>query len=473
MTEVKVVEPQFPFYGVVRRLHHGEGLALSEKPFTPWAVNVRPSEQISGRLRGGSRCGLTEFLDGTQPAFPTTDIVTEGGDQIVTEGGDYIVTEGVAGDANNAAGMAEAMRAYGITNVTAVATSGTAPTGYTLGCVYRDRLILSGSDHIVYMSRQGDFTDWNYGGDVEDAGRAFAFQCSESTEIGDTVTALIPHRDRFLLAATSKGIWAMSGDPTDDGSLKWVSRDVGVVAENAWCKVGDEIFFLSHDGLYKVNPDGSGLENVTGDKLPSELSNISTDTVSVKMGYNFNDDGIYIFLVGEDYHWVYDLNFGGFWPFTIPTVNLPDAVFEHESKLMLWDGFSKFWTVEGDDDDGTDIESHVLLGPFRFGSARSFGLLSLIQGIVDTEGTVTWSIIKAETAQDACDNAKAAVDAYVAGDVDTAAGYVAFSGDWSGGRSYVTHPRVRGMWLVVWLRSADQWAFESLALETVDGGGWR
>jgi len=152
---------------------------------------------------------------------------------------------------------------------------------------------------------------------------------------------------------------------------------------------------------------------------------------------------------------------------------VPTAAFVYDGELVLWDGSTSYWQVGGDDDDGTDIESHVILGPFRFGDARDYGMIQVVQGLVDTSGSVTWNVIVSDTAQGACDDAKAAVDAYVSGDTTTAATYVKFSGTWSDGRSYVSHPRVRGMWTCLWLRSTDKWAFESIALEASAVGGWR
>ena len=495
---VQVVEPQWPNYGVVRRLGHFGNFALSEKPFTPWCVNVRPDDPFVHRFRGGSRLGLTDISpadmmameadgvlmleggdyllhEGASEDIPSGQVLTEDGTPIWTEDGEEIVADNVAATESLSASVAESIRAFGVDSITAVASDGTAPTDYTLGCVYRDRLVLGGADHIVYMSRQGDWTDWDYGADVEDAQRAFLFQCSEAAEIGDTVTAIVPHRDMAMFASTKKGLWVMNGDPVDGGSLRWVSRDVGILTNTAWCKAGDTLYFLSHDGLYSVNADGSGLKCLSGDSLPSELVDINTDTVSVFLGHNHDDDGVYIFLVGDDYHWFFDFNFNGFWPFTLPAANDPEAVFTHNGQMVLYDGTSSYWTTGGDDDDGTDIESHVVLGPFRFGSGVEFGILSAIHAAIDTDtgGSVTWNIITGDSAQDVCADAKSAIEAYMDDDTTTASGYVSASGTWSDGRSFFSHPRVRGMWMAVWLYSTDKWAFEAMSLEAANAGGWR
>lgn len=491
---VQIVEPQWPVHGVVRRTGHWGNFALGEKPFTPWSVNCRPDDPIMGRYRGGSRPGLTDIavgylllleqsglfriegggflvLEGIGDDLPGMQILTEDGVPIWTESGSDLETDSPTAEAALMMDTFEAIRAFGVANITAVASDGTAPTDYTLGCVYRDRLVLSGADHIVYMSRSGDWTDWDYGADVEDAQRAFVYQLSEAGEQGKQVTAVVPHRDSVLWASTRTTLWALDGDPADSGNQRWVSRDVGILSNTSWCKAGDTLFFLSHDGLYSLS--GNDLKNISGDKLPDELSDIDPDDVTVLMGYSHADDGIYIFLVGSTYHWFFDLTFGGFWPFKLSSAHQPEAVFQYDGQMVLWDGSSGYWTPSGTTDDGTAIQSHVLIGPFRFGSAIEQSILSAIHAVVDTSGSVTWALIKADTAEEVCANGKAAIDAYVSGDTATANGYVSASGTWTDGRSFFSHPRVSGMWAGLWLRSASTWAFEALSLEVSSAGGWR
>ena len=115
---VQVVEPQWPNYGVVRRLGHFGNFALSEKPFTPWCVNVRPDDPFVYRFRGGSRIGLTDIspadmlalessgvlmlesgdyllLEGVSSSLPTGQVLTEEGAPIWTEAGDEVLTDNV------------------------------------------------------------------------------------------------------------------------------------------------------------------------------------------------------------------------------------------------------------------------------------------------------------------------------------------------------------------------------------------
>jgi hypothetical protein len=310
---------------------------------------------------------------------------------------------------------------------------------------------------------------------VEDAGRAFLYQLSEAGEIGGTVTAVIPHRDGHLLAATSHSLWVVEGDPAaPNGTLRNVSRDVGVVSGTAWTKVGDTIIFLALDGLYSVGADGGNLESLSGSKLPEELSDVDPLNYQVRMGYRHVEQGVYIFVEGDTQHWFFDFNFQGFWPFQLPSITVA-AAFVSAGELIVWDSAGLFWTFQGEDDNGTDVQSHVLLGPFRASQGMDYTLLSLLQGSVETEpdGSLTWRIITGETAEQACSRGQDAVNNYVAGDTTTAATYVVSSGTWSDGRSYLSHPRTRGMWQVLWLQSNDVWAFEGVTAEIEPVGRWR
>jgi hypothetical protein len=472
MAERKILEPRFPLSGVVRRLGHWGDAAQSEKPYAPWAVNMRPDDPFENRLRGGSRPGILPYVYHDEPAWDTGELTDESGNTIVTETGETI-TVPIMGVPSLYPSIIEAMNAYGYGKLPEVlnATVGTAPTGCAIGCMYRDRLVVAGGK-VVYMSRQGEYGDWGYGNDVEDAGRAFLYQLSEAGELGKTVTALIPHKDSVLIAATDYGLWALEGDPVDGGSLRCVSRDVGIISQTAWTKVGDTIFFLAYDGLYSMRANGADLKNVSGDRLPEELDDV--DPVNYKTMLGYHDNGVYIFIVGDQYHWFYDLEHGGFWPFKLPIAVA--AAFIVGGELLVKDTSDNLWTLNGEDDNGTDIQSHVLFGPLRAADAPHFqAILSSINGSVDVEpgGQVAWRIITGDTAESVCRRSQDAVDNYLDGDTTTALSVVEASGTWNDGRSWTAHPRVRAAWIMVWLHSNDVWAFDNMLLELTPAGQWR
>ncbi|MCH8114651.1 MAG: DUF1501 domain-containing protein [Chloroflexi bacterium] len=68
--------------------------------------------------------------------------------------------------------------------------------------------VVAGADNAVYMSRQGDFADWDFGADVEDSGRAVAFQLGEAA--ADVIDS--PYREGNVLPGDVTGAGAKLRD---------------------------------------------------------------------------------------------------------------------------------------------------------------------------------------------------------------------------------------------------------------------
>jgi len=367
---------------------------------------------------------------------------------------------------------------------TLVATAGTVPSGCTHGCFYRDRLVLGGE--CLYFARQDDPTDWDYGGDVEDLGRAIMVPLSEASEHGGTTTVIMPFQDASAVAATQRSLWLLEGDPAATGGLKNLSRGVGVIGPRAWCSVqdaraGDAVMrhafvFLSELGLFMISPSGDGLQSLGEDRIPEELKNIP-DTSTVSLVYSPEHRGVFIFVVpasGAGTHWFFDLAHQGFWPVVLDTNHQPTAACHHDGSVLLAGKDGTIRSIGGDDDDGEDIDSYVLIGPLRGHGPDTFGQLTRIHGMIgEGSADVSWRIIVGNTAEEACANGEAAITAYQAGETATAEGYAKASGVWHAGRSQTRYPRVRAMWVCVLLMASDPWAYESITIESRDAGTWR
>ncbi|MBU2177556.1 MAG: hypothetical protein KJ556_20890, partial [Gammaproteobacteria bacterium] len=295
--------------------------------------------------------------------------------------------------------------------------------------VYRDRaVVLDGA--IIQVSRVGDHDDFDFSKDVSDTLRATLFSLAEGGETPSSVVTVVPHKDSHLLCFTATKTWILSGDPTG-GTLRNVSREVGIIAENAWCVNHDMVYFLSSRGLYSIGADGSGLKPISEDKIPEHLIDISDD--DCVLDYNHSDGGVYIHLTSSP-SWFYDTERDQFWPF-----------------------------------DTTESASHLLIGPLRIGGPNHHGLLQTITAIMaQGSGTVTWRIVGATTAEEVAANGKLAITASIAGsDFDQ---YVDAEGSCEAGRSNTQYPRVRSPWIVLWLSSTETWAYESIVLEIVPWG---
>jgi len=499
LAKPQTIELRFPSLGVVRRTVQ-ERVASAVSYPAVWASNVRLDDPLDRRLRGGSRPGLTKFVAddmGTTIAdiahISVSSAAGGASDILVVLVNSTIKT--VENGTTTTYGSAPAsglfvtgqQHAFVITTSAIVkvnpktgsisnlsASAGTIPTNCTFGAIYRDRMCLSGKDNAIYMSRQGDYTNWSFGVDVSRAGRAIPFQLSLGADVGPLPTALIAHKDSYLLAASARTLWVVRGDPGGAGQLVRVSENVGIVSSRAWCTIEDQVCFLAEDGLYRISADGSDLKALS-ENIPAELRDVDTSTVTVRMGYEHDRKTVHVFLrtaSGSDTHWVYELIGEAWWPVRIQDDHSPVAVAQHKGELLLAGGDGYIRQVGGDDDDGTAIDSHVVLGPIRLANSGFHGIARSLHTIMaQGSGTVTWRFVTGDTADEASDNAKLAIEAFQAG--SDYSNYVKASGAISAGRSPWAYPRVRSPWLCLWYQSSSKWAFESTILERAEAGRWR
>ena len=521
------MELRFPMRGVERR-----GSLRStpdDRGAWPavWAANVRTEDNLDRRLRGGSRQGLTKYTatdqggtisdiasinlssatgesellfvlvdstintvtGGTTTVGPVATLVDSAGDTIQ----DVSLNDIVVGDLTAPAsgflvtGQQE-VYAVGTASIvwmdpktgqtsTLKASAGTIPLNCTFGAIYRDRLCLSGDDNAIYMSKQGDYTNWDFGAYFEDPGRAVAFQLSLSSDVGPLPTAMIPCKDSYMICGSARTLWVVNGDPTT-GELKRISEHIGIIGSRAWCKFDETIIFLSEEGLFMIGANGSGLTPLTPESVPDELRAVNLSTKTVSLGWDQDRKAVHIYVrttaaaVLTDTHWIYEIGAKAFWPMHIPNAHSPIVVAQHAGELLLAgeDGYIR--KVSGDDDDGTSIESHVAIGPLRLGSANHFGrILNMHASLASGGGTVTWRVVTGDTAEDAADNVKLAIEAFQAG--NSYATYVKATGTWTSGRAIMSYPRVRSIWICLWLESTAKWAYEGVVLESIPSGKWR
>ncbi len=297
---------------------------------------------------------------------------------------------------------------------------------------YRDR-VLTFDGRAITASRMGSDSDTTLSADVSDALRPALFQFSEAGQQGNSVVALVPHKDSFLLGFTASETWVQQGDPLS-GARRRLSDQVGIIGANAWCVAHDTVYFLSSRGLHSVGADGSGLQSLSEDKIPEDLTGVSD--AACTLTYNHADRGVYIHLT-EDPDWFYDIARESFWPF-----------------------------------DTTTTDSHVLVGPFLVGQANAYGRVLNVHGTIAAgSANVTWRLVTGDTAEEAADDGKAAIVAALASeDYDS---YVAASGTWSAGRSHLAYPKTRAIWALLWLHGTGNWAWEAASLEAMTSGRWR
>jgi len=505
----------FPISGVARR----DGYEQTPPFATPWAVNVRGICSLERRKRGGSRPGLVAASDGAlatpiEALLPITyldsagkrqcDLVAVAGGIIhVVKNGSITVlstflmigdvdvliddeeiefgAESNATDATERNGLLyiadDVLKTYnpntGIVEEIA-ATSGTIPQDCPYIALYRDRVILAGENHVWYASRQSDPTDWNFGADMGDVGRAVAGQVERSGRIGDTITALIVAGDNALIFASENQMWVLRGDPTV-GDISKISGGIGVLSNSAWAIAPDNaVAFLSNDGVYVMLAGSTEPpQRWSADRVPDELRDVDSSENVITMEYDVRSRGFHLYIVpssGVGQHWFLDYANRALWPVVLRDGHQPLAMARLHSSgaedviLGCRDGYLRKFDDDADTDDGHEIESHATIGPFKLATGEmSDALLNEIHGIMAHSGisTVRWGVIVGSSAEDVADKAEAAIKAHLARqDVNGVFCY----GEWHGGRNIVSRPRARGPWAAIWLMSHDAWAYESIAV---------
>lgn len=317
-----------------------------------------------------------------------------------------------------------------LTAWTATSGKGYVPVGCPLIAMYRDRMVLGGArsaPHIWYMSRIGSPNDWLYS-DL-DAGRAVAGTSTSAGLIADPLTAIIAFQDDYLVFGCKNQLWVLRGDPTMGGSIGNLSRTIGILSRSAWCWAPTgELVFMSRDGLYMLVPGGGPPVPLSKNRLPDELREIDTANVSIMMQYDVEFDGIHIFTSSASgtpfTHWWYDWSNRGFWPVEIDADHQPLSICNHDlfgstqrrTLLGCADGYIRVFSDTASDDDGTAVDSHVMLGPFMLGDGAFLeGLITDLRVELGSGGDVTWSLHVGKTVEEALNAAAAASGTFTSG----------------------------------------------------------
>lgn len=514
----------FPLAGVSRR---GSYRQANRPPFTaPWAVNVRTVGVSELRRRGGSRPGLarhspTRLGNNVTALFPVSYLDSSGTlrhdlvyvadlalgrvrDGVATAGSaelegpdgvDILAEDGTTLDfssvvvASSIQGAVRAGRVYFADNVLRVydpstgvmdpvlpTTAAAVPTGQPIVAAYRDRIFLGGLTNAYYASRVSDPGDWDFGAAIEDPSGAALGQLSIASETGFVLTAMVPIGDRVLVMASANSLWALRGDPRG-GRLDEVSAELGIIAQDAWAVSPDGLLcFLSADGIYLWDPGaGQAPQRFSAERLPDELREVDPTEVVISMTYDMRGRGFHLFLTadeGPSNHWWIDPENRAFWPQRFRDTHEPFAAAMLADGglgrvvLACRDGYLREFSDAEHQDDGHDLESHVLIGPIQVqGDDVRDGMVAevhgALEGVAPEGGKVRWRLVTGRSPAEAAEAAYADM-LDVLDDLEPSRSQG--TGEWGEGRGFVDRPRVRGAWVVVWLSSVASWSYELAAI---------
>ncbi len=288
MDKPRIIEWPFPFSGLSTVMSHRN----AREGTSPDLANVRLFDVIEERARGGQRPGLDLSIDLGEPIYWIGEIpkidselgIIDSRDLVVaTENNIWIGTS--AEQLSNTTQFVDyvapsvfipfrnKLYVYVISKSSGIVWDGDAgwsdwdsenmPFDVTVGCVYRDRIVLSGgltNGHRYYASRVGDASDWDYG--QTDSAAAF-----QGGDIGETVTALVPLQDDYLLIGCKTSVYLVKGDPMAGGQIGLVDDKVGIMSNSAWAAMGPgTVLFSNGVDLYTFSVE-AGLNDVSSEKV--------------------------------------------------------------------------------------------------------------------------------------------------------------------------------------------------------------
>lgn len=459
---------RFPLAGLVKKYPYSTSQNYAERGNygAPAAMNVRGSCIFQSRLRGGSRPPLvrvgtvaTDVGQGTW-LWPNGDPIKWPDDKNITF--DAFSSSTQAPDGSNM------IRTDLLLNP--VAKKGALPSGFTITALYRGRVVVI-KDNLWYMSRQGDYTDFDLGANMDDIGRAVAGSVALSSDEGETITAVAVFDDSHVFFATKNSLWILRGDPTN-GTMTRISGEIGIVSAWAWARNGSTLMFLSNDGVYMLV--GESLVRFSEDRLPGTLINVNPVNNTILMAYDVKDRGYHLFVtpdeiaaVGETLaiqpigtHYWLDVENRAIWPFKMGAQLQPLAVAYVRGDNLetvailgidgIWRKFDADATSLNIDELNADRASTVSFGPIQIAPDMGDAMLSEIYCFTASgSASVNVEVCTGPTAEDSVRALNGPPDYW-------------FSA--SAGFNPVSRPRVRGAWCVITLTSTGSWAFESMSI---------
>lgn len=206
------------------------------------------------------------------------------------------------------------------------ATVGTVPLDCRVLATWQGAIWFAGqpdTPHILYASRTGDPTDYDYSALPEDEGGAFATIEDNEGLLGEPIVALMPQTTDTMVVGCISSMWAIKGHPRRGGSVESISTKIGPLGQGAWAKSPDNtLYVLTKSGVVTIAPtDGAIPALISKEKVPNDLIGLDFDTLNpvVTMAYDTVWNGLIINVRGaQSQSWWFDPAAGGFHRMDLP-----------------------------------------------------------------------------------------------------------------------------------------------------------
>jgi hypothetical protein len=294
-----------------------------------------------------------------------------------------------------------------------VATAGSIPPGCTIVALCFDRLIWTGDPDnptAAAFSRVGFPLDYlkYVEGDVNGARYYNPASDTRTSGLGDHITTMIPHEDDYLVIGGKRSTFVLRGDPGLGSVPDTISHELGIISHFATCYTPEQtLVVLTQDGLYGIaTAQNNSPQKISRDRIPEELKDIRVSDYDISVEYDGDHEGVRIFVTGHDpsasSHWFFDWRTKSFHRETYPGTMEPTATTTHAyngygvPSVILGgrDGLLRISADDRPDDDGTNFESFILIGPIALGATGYHdGILREVIGqLAADSGDVTLQI---------------------------------------------------------------------------------
>ena len=328
-------------------------------------------------------------------------------------------------------------------------------------CTWRGRTVLSGllkDAQNWFMSAVGDPTDFDYSPSAITATQAVAGNNSPLGQVGDVVTALAPYNDDVLLIGGDHTIWRITGDPMAGGQIDLISDSIGMAWGEPWCKdpYGNIYFVSNRCGIYVLTPGAAPLR--ISQQVEQLLQTVNTGANTIRLIWDDRFQGLHVFCTVTEApasatHLFWEYRTGAWWTdvfgnddhnplcCTVFDGNLPE---DRVALIGSWDGYVRYFDAAATTDDGTEIESEVVLGPILTKDMDEV-LLKDLQAVLGSESAdVGFAVYVGETAEEALESDPV------------------LEGAWTAGRNYSNLVRRSGHAIYVKLTATEPWAIEAV-----------
>lgn len=296
---------------------------------------------------------------------------------------------------------------------------------------WRGRLVLAGmlSDpQKWFMSKVGDPTNWDYAPATPSNIDAVSQTNARALQVGDVINGMVPCGDNILIFLCEHSIWRLTGDPLDGGVLTQVSSITGGAWGRAWCQdpAGNVYFYGSNGSVWQMAPTGAPTRLSLAIDAP-RLFKVDLSKHIINMAWDDRWKGVRLFISPYDstddtthYWWDADTKVrltieivktpGSWWPDHFENKNHnPLCVYAldadaSESRVILI-GTRNGYILKEDplakSDDGTSIESFIILGPVKDGSGFPINVNDLQVILGESSSAVNYTFLVGPSSESA------------------------------------------------------------------------